>query len=460
MIQAFEMAAALERRKRTTSYIRRSGKNTNQHTTHHTKYKLTCKLASRNVTFIKVHEKQAHMLLTNCKFIVTQNKKREILADTDILIEDNSITKIGKALAKKYPKEKRIDCSERIVMPGLVNCHTHLAMSGMRGLSDDKELAEWLKEIVDAEHNRTKKQIKEEAELGVREALQTGTTTACDMYSPGDAAADAANEHGFRLVDCPAFFSAHHKLDADDIEKHLPTKKYPATITIGLGPHSIYGTDERFLRAVREYATKHKILIHIHVAETRKERVECREKHGMLPIEYLDHIGLLGPDVLIAHAVWLTKGELDIIAKHNVKVVHCPQSNMKLAGGGVMPLKEMQERGITVCLGTDSTASNNSLDMFREMHIAALLHKHHYWDPTMADTQTVLDLATVNGAKALGINCGSIEIGKLADIITLDATAITLQPLKKERILSHIVHSANGSMVKETIVDGVVRWKR
>jgi 5-methylthioadenosine/S-adenosylhomocysteine deaminase len=180
----------------------------------------------------------------------------------------------------------------------------------------------------------------------------------------------------------------------------------------------------------------------------------------MLPVEYLDHIGFLGPDVLIAHAVWLTKRELDILAKRNVKVVHCPQSNMKLAGGGVMPLREMRERGITVALGTDSAASNNSLDMFREMHTCALLHKHHYWDPTAAAAQDVLDMATVQGAKVLGNDrIGSIEEGKLADVITLDATELNLQPLKKERIISHLVYAANGCNVAEVIVDGKLLLK-
>ena len=327
-------------------------------------------------------------------------------------------------------------------------------MSGMRGLSDDKELAEWLRDIISAEHNRTKQEILDEARLGVKETLRTGTTTCADMYSPSDVAVIAAEEQGLRLVEFAAYFTAHHELVASDIAQHLPKGSHLDTTTIGLGPHSIYGTDERFLRALREYATTHKLRIHIHVAETRKERVDCKKKTGKLPIEYLDHLGFLGPDVIIAHAVWLTKGELDIIAKRGVSVAHCPQSNMKLAGGGVMPLVEMQERGITVALGTDSTASNNSLDMFREMHIAALLHKHHYWDPTVANAQTVLDLATVNGAKALGLDCGAIEEGKLADIIMLDATAENLQPLDGSRVISHLVYAACGMHVREVIVNG------
>lgn len=395
------------------------------------------------------------MLLRNCRYLVTQNAARDILERVDVLVQDNRIKEIGKGLARRFPKEKMIDCTERIVMPGLINAHTHLGMSGMRGFSDDKELAAWLAEIIEGEHARTRKKILAEAVLGVRESLRMGTTCCCDMYSPGDVAAEAAEKLGIRLVNCPAFFTAHHALSASDIAKHLPAKRYPSTISMGLGPHSIYGTDEGFLKAIRAFATKHKMLMHIHVAETRKERVECKGRTGLLPVEYLDSIGFLSPNVLIAHAVWLTKGELDILAARGVKVVHCPQSNMKLAGGGVMPLREMHERGIVVALGTDSTASNNSLDMFREMHTAALLHKHHYWDATVAPAQTVLDMATRDGARALGLaDLGSIEPGKLADIITLDATDINVQPLAKERIVSHLVYSASGLNVSEVIVNG------
>jgi 5-methylthioadenosine/S-adenosylhomocysteine deaminase len=393
-------------------------------------------------------------MIISCKYLITQNKKREILEDIDVLIKENKILQIGKNLHKQHPTENILDCKDRIVMPGLVNAHTHLGMSGMRGYSDDKELAQWLKEIIAAEHTRSQKEIDREAILGVREALRTGTTTICDMYDPAQSAIKAA-KIGIRLVNTPSFFTAHRKLSAEDIPKMLE-KKVPSTITQGLGPHSIYGTDEKFLREIREYATKHAMLIHIHVAETRKERVECKQKTGMLPVQYLEHIGFLGPDVLMAHSVWLTKGELDSIAKRNVKIVHCPQSNMKLAGGGVMPLREMHERNIIVALGTDSTASNNSLDMFREMHTCALLHKHHYWDPTIADAQTVLDMATINGAIALDINAGSIEPGKLADIITIDITHENLQPVKKERLVSHLIYAANGMNVAEVIVDGKV----
>lgn len=400
------------------------------------------------------------MLLKNCRYVVTQNAKREILRDVDILIKDNHIERIGKNL-KGTPV---INCKDRIVMPGLINCHTHIGMSFMRGISDDKELGLWLNDIITAEHKASKKEIEQGACIGLREAIRTGTTTVCDHYWEHDASPKIAAKLGIRLYFFQDFFTAHHELDASQIPKLLPdAKEWPGTIKLGLAPHSIYGTTEKFLRHARTYASEHKLLLHTHVAETRKERVECKAKTGKLPIEYLESLGFLNGDVMVAHAVWLTKGELDTLAKRKASVVHCPQSNMKLAGGGVMPLREMQERGINVALGTDSTASNNSLDMFREMHTAALLHKHHYWDGAAADAQSVLDMATINGAKAIHMpDLGSIENGKLADIITLDATDENLQPVDEKRIVSHIVYAANGLNVSEVIVDGniVVRNKQ
>jgi 5-methylthioadenosine/S-adenosylhomocysteine deaminase len=401
------------------------------------------------------------IILKDCRYLVTQDDKRTVLEHVDVLVEGNRIAAIEKHLLQdqKSKDVTVIDCSDRIVMPGIINCHTHLGMSDLRGLHDDDELAAWLKIIIAAEHDRTHAQILDGARAGVRESLRTGTTTCCDMYDPGDVAITAAREHGMRLVACPSFFTAHRKLDdqmaRETISAALPDPAtLPSTITLGLGPHSIYGCPEQFLRDVRDEATKRMLPLHIHVAETRKERVECYDEHAMLPVQYLEHLGFLGKDVLIAHAVWLTKGELDTLAKRDVKIVHCPQSNMKLAGGGVLPLREMLERGITVALGTDSTASNNSLDMFREMHVCALLHKHHYWDPKAADAQTVLDMATVNGAVALNIDAGSIAPGKLADIITLSLSDENLQPIARERIVSHLVYAANGLNVRDVIIDG------
>ena len=261
------------------------------------------------------------MLLSNCRFVVTQNRDREILEHADILISGNRIAEIGKHLARKHPDEEIIDCSERIVMPGLINCHTHLGMSGMRGLSDDKELEEWLKEIVAAEAALTKKESFANASNGMREALRTGTTTVVDHYWEHTGSIAAARASGIRLMFMQDFFTAERALSGS-IDEAMPHEGLPSTITIGIAPHSIYGTDRYFLSRAREYATGKTMLLHIHVAETRAERVECRNAHGMLPVEYLEHLGFLGPDVMLVHMLWLTKGELDVVARRGSSVVH------------------------------------------------------------------------------------------------------------------------------------------
>jgi 5-methylthioadenosine/S-adenosylhomocysteine deaminase len=383
-------------------------------------------------------------MIIRCRCIVTQDDDRRILEHASIRVEGNEIIAVGDLTPKS--KEKILDWSDRVVLPGLINCHSHLPMSGLRGVSDDKELDEWLADIVVAEHKLTPAQRKDAALLAMREALRTGTTSIVDHY--WDHCSLDANP-GLRLFFFEDYFKAHRTLDRID----LPKAKGLATV--GLAPHSIYGTDAPFLRSARAYASKHAVRLHTHVAETRKERVDCLQAHGKLPVHLLHDIGFLGPDVMLVHMVWVTKGELDLIAKAGSHVVHCPQSNMKLAGGGVMPLLEMRERGINVALGTDSVASNNSLDLFREMHVAALLHKHHYWDGRVADAQTVLDMATRNGAKALGRNdLGVIAPGMRADLIALDASASQLAPLLPERIVSHLVYSADGSLVRDVMVDG------
>lgn len=385
------------------------------------------------------------MLLKNCRFVVTQDSERRILENTDVLLEGNKIRAIGQNLSGT----DILDCSDRIVMPGLVNAHAHMAMTHLRGLSDDKELNEWLKDVWEYEKKFIDEDISKGAYLGIAESLRFGTTSVMDMFYRAAVSGEAAQNLGIRYIGAQSY-AKDNPLSG---EIHLP-RAISGRVGFCLGPHSIYQATEEDLRTVRRIAAQNNALVTIHLAETRKERAEFVRENGMLPVEYLDRIGFLGDDVLLVHCVWLTKRELDIIARRGCKVIHCPQSNMKLASGGVMPLQEMRSRGIAVALGTDSAVSNNSLDMFREMHTAALLHKQHYWDATAADAQHVLDMATLHGALALGIDVGSIVEGKLADIITLDCNDVNLLPLQRDRVVSHLVYAANGMNVAEVMVDG------
>lgn len=390
------------------------------------------------------------MLLKNCRYVVTQNSRREILENVDILVEGNRISSI----AKDLDGEDAIDCSERIVMPGLVNAHAHLGMTHLRGISDDDELAEWLERVWAQEREFTEEDILRGSYLGIVESLRSGTTAIADMYFREQLAGEAAQSLGARLIGFETLMDVHPLS-----RKTLDPPEDSGRVTYGLGPHSIYAADERLLKQVSDRAREKGLLVQVHLSETRKERAEFRARTGMLPAEYLDKIGFLSKSVLLVHCNWLTKGEIDRIAKSGASVVHCPRSNMKLAGGSVMPLKEMRERNITVCLGTDSAASNNSLDLFSEMRTAALLHKHHYWDPAILGAQETLDLATCNAASALRIEAGSLEEGRLADLITLDLEDVNLQPHDAQRVVSHLVYAACGLNVSEVIVDGKLLLK-
>jgi len=413
------------------------------------------------------------MLLTNCRYVITQDKNREILENADILIQDCKIKSIIKSIAKNtnendvknsnkvITSNKIIDCSDKIVMSGLINMHTHIAMHSLRGICDDEELDIWLKKVVNEEKKFDETKIKENCVNAVNEMINYGTTTFVDMYYPIKPVIDAVKKTNIRAVLAPSIYNfvGEEKKQFNEIkwlleknnEKCNSEKNDCNLIKLAYGLHSIYACSEEMLKKVKKNAKDNLILIHI--AETRKERVECLKKNGKLPIEYLNSIGFLGENVIVIHAIWLTKGELDLINKAKTKVVHCPVSNMKLASGGVMPLTEMHNRNIIVGLGTDSVASNNNLDMFEEMKVCGLLHKQHRWDATVAPVQKIIDMATIDAARILNMDIGSIEIGKKADIITLKIEN-NLYDTNKKNILSNIVYNASGHNVCDVIING------
>ncbi len=394
------------------------------------------------------------MLFKNCRFVVTQNEKREILEHVDIEIEGNIIKKIGKNLKAK----KTLDCSDKIVMPGLINTHTHVGMHSLRGICDDEELPAWLDKVIAAEKKFTAKQIQQNAEQACKEMLLSGTTTFVEMYTPIEPILAGVKKHSIRAVLCPVIygFLGNVKEQLATAKKLIDGFSHPL-ISLGLGAHSIYTCDEQTLKDIKYYAHRKNLLTPIHLAETRKERFDCFDKHKKLPAEYLASLGFLNEKTLLVHSIWLTKGEVRIIAQHKSAVSHCPVSNMKLSSGGVTPLMEMFEENVIVGLGTDSVASNNSMDMFKEMMICGLLHKQHRWDPKAAPVQKLLDMVTIDGAAAIGMRheIGSLEVGKKADIICLDV-AENHWPLSKENVLSHLVYSTSGRSVCNVVVDGKV----
>lgn len=389
------------------------------------------------------------MLLKNCRFLVTQDEKRRVLQNFDVLVEGNRIAKIGKAMSDGRGEET-IDCSQKIVMPGLVNAHTHLGMHSLRGSCDEKELFEWLAELEPLEKKLTAKQVKENTLSGLKEAIRFGTTTIYDSYKFPQERLEAFEEMGMRGLISSTITDEKSFRAGTSFLSGLKSKLVKGAIA----PNSIYKCDEETLRKCIEFSEENKVLRRIHVGETRKERFDVLQKKGKLAIEYLESIGFLGEKALLVHCIWVTKGEIRKISRAGAKVAHNPVSNMKLSAGGVMPLVEMLEEKVVVGLGTDSVASNNNLDLFEEMKIAGLLHRHHKWDANAVTAQQVLDMATVQGAKALGLEqMGAIEEGNYADIITLDIEG-NLLPMND--VVSNIVFAAQGMNVNDVIIDGKV----
>jgi len=380
-----------------------------------------------------------------------------------ILVEDGVVRKVGEVDGSA---DKVIDASGMIAVPGLINAHTHLSMTLFRGYADDMQLQDWLqKKIWPLEAKLTGEDCYFGALLGAVEMIRSGTTTFVDMYFHMEDVARAVTESGLRgflsygtidLFD-PAK-SSRERANVQKFHEYVRALGNPR-IRFAIGPHAPYTCSDEMLQWSKEFAEKNNTLIHIHVAETRREQAESQKQHGMRAVEHLDKIGALSKNMLAAHCVWLTKSEVKLLARSEVKVAHCPVSNMKLASGGVAPLPEMFDAGIPVALGTDGAASNNSLDMFETMKICALIHKAHRWDPTILPAQKTLDLTTIEAARAIGADreLGSVEPGKRADIILLDATAPNLRPLHgAETVISDLVYSASSGNVNTTIVDGRV----
>jgi 5-methylthioadenosine/S-adenosylhomocysteine deaminase len=401
------------------------------------------------------------MILIKNTTILTQNSQRQIIKNGAILINDEYILDIGltKKLEKKYVNyvKKIINGQEKVALPGLINAHTHAAMTLLRGLADDMILMDWLtKKIWPRETKFKPGDIFNGTEIACKEMSQSGTTTFNNMYWYNEKEIHAVNSSGLRdfsgllLLDAMNFTPIYIEKLFNQLKKKTNKK-----IKINIAPHSIYAVSEKNLIWAKKFADQNNLLLHIHLSETEKEVSDCLKIHKCRPVEYLEKIGFLGKNVIAAHGCWLSDAEIKILVKKKVSLAHCPTSNLKLASG-IMPLSKLIKAGANVCLGTDGAASNNSLDMFSEMKIAALIHKWNEKNPVIADAQTVLDMATINGARALHMDneIGSLSIGKKADIILLDFNQPHLKPCSSP--ISHLVYSARGADVDLTIIDGKI----
>ncbi|WP_414837022.1 amidohydrolase [Candidatus Nanohalococcus occultus] len=390
------------------------------------------------------------MILENIRFLVTQNENREILENIDLRIEDGKITEISENIEAE---DEKIDCSNKIVLPGLINCHTHVSMSLLRGVSDDKELDEWLhEEIIPRETELSPQDVYDGAVLGIKEMLKSGTTCFNDMYAPEEKVAEAVDKTGIRAV------LANGIIERSDIDSRLEESKefiesfadHPR-IKPAVSPHAVYTCSEAALKTLRDQAEELDTSLHIHLSETKSENEEFEAENGERPVEFLERIGLLDENTIAAHCTHLTEEEIDLLAENSVSVSHNPCANLKL-GSGIAPVPALLEKGVSVGLGTDGPASNNSFNMFEEMKFASLIQKNS--DPETMSAQQALDMATVNGAEALGLDgIGSVEEGNKADLVAVEVDE-AVKPAEKERIVSHLVFSTPS--VSETVVDGEV----
>jgi 5-methylthioadenosine/S-adenosylhomocysteine deaminase len=390
--------------------------------------------------------------------VVTQNAIREVLV-ADVLIEDGRIVKVGKVTDSV---DEVIDAHGDIVMPGLVNAHTHVAMSVMKGIADDLPFGDFLDKVFAVDAKRQEKDIDVGARLGCLEMIRSGTTTFVDMYYSEDVIAKAVEDSGIRGVLCWAVldqrFTTQKGVPLENCKRFYEAQKGQRRVIPGIGLQGVYVCSEETFLGAKEFALENELLLHFHLSETRKEVYDHKDKTGKRPAEWLSQIGFLGPQCLAAHAAWLTINEVKALARAKASIASCPVSNMKLATGGVAPIPEMLVEGVNVSLGTDGSTTNNSLDMFGEMKTLALLQKSSRWDPTVVKAQQALDFATRNGAKAIGLESviGSIEPGKMADLIILDGSSPNLRPMLPSNIVANIVYSSNAGDVKTTICDGRV----
>lgn len=387
------------------------------------------------------------MLIKNARLAVMPDR---IAEHVNINIENGKI-----AGFEADKTDDVIDGSNYIVMPGLVNAHTHAAMTLFRGVANDMTLDEWLnRHIWPAEAKMTEKHVYAGAMLACMEMIKSGTTCFSDMYWHWHGTANAVEETGMRAALNEVFIDSRVKDIEINKKLFAESRKYPERIKFHLGPHAIYTVSKQSLEWFRDFAQENKLITHVHLSETKNEVDECIRKNGMRPVEYLYKIGLLGERTIAAHCCWLSDNEIEILRKTKTNIVHCPTSNMKLTSG-VMNLEKM--KGMNIGIGTDGAASNNSLNMFTEMKTASLLNKIITNSPMAAKAEDVLRFATENGAKMLGFDYG-IKADADADLILINIVNPSLSPLTKDRLTSHLVYSFNGN-VDTSIINGNIIMK-
>lgn len=397
-----------------------------------------------------------NILIKNA-YIITMNEKEEVLENADLAIENDRIKYVGNVPAD-FKADKIIDGSKKAVLPGLINAHTHMAMSLFRNYADDLPLHEWLtQKIWPIEDKLTSEDVYYGTMLSIVESIKSGVTCFSDMYFFMDDTAKAALESGIRARLAWGMIGVR----ADDDSRFDITRRFyndwqgsgDGRITVMAGPHAPYTCSPEYLQRVADFAKEMNLGIHIHLSESEREVKENYEKFGKSPIKHVYDLGIFDVPVTAAHCVHLSDEDIDILKEKNVNVVYNPGSNLKL-GNGFAPVVKLLQKGVNVALGTDGSSSNNNVNMFEEINLSAILNKGVTGNPTVVPAIEALKMATINGAKALCMDkeLGSIEENKKADIIIVDMNKPHFYPMHD--VVSSMVYTAQGSDVETVIING------
>ena len=383
----------------------------------------------------------------------------DVIQETSLYIEGDRIAAIGDEPAG-FSEDKVIDGKDKLVIPGLINCHTHSYMSFMRNVADDLSFMDWLFGTIDPiEQQMTDEDTYWGANLAIIEMMKSGTTCFNDMQMNIHQTTRAVKESGMRAVVCRGLVGSGNDEAGQSRLRQAYEERDAAKdcdrLTFKLGPHAPYTCDDAFLKIVAEEAKKENMGIHTHLSESESEISQIQEKYGCTPIALAEKCGIFDVPAIVAHCVQVTDEDIDILKKKNVSVVTNPASNMKL-GNGFAPVARMLEKGVNVCLGTDGAASNNCLNMFHELSLLTLIHKGTGRTPQCISAKEGFRIATINGARALGLEkeIGSIEVGKKADLAILDLNTPSLTP--RNNLIAGLSYSANGSEVDTVIINGQV----
>ena len=376
---------------------------------------------------------------------------------SDMLIKDGLISSIRHSSDQQPDGAETVDCSGKTAVPGFVNMHTHAGMSMMRGIGEDISFHEWLKKIWEVESRIDAEFVYHATKVACLEMIKTGTTTFNDHYWHMPMAYKAAQEMGLRAVLAYVICDRNDPVESERqklqcAEMYELTSGWDSSATFAVAIHAIYSVSEPMILWATDFARQRGLKIHIHVSETEKEVEDCKAQHGCSPVEYLDRLGVLGPDVIAAHTLWLSEADIEILCKRGVTCVHNVNSNLKLASGYRFLYNELRDAGANICLGTDGCASSNNLDMLETIKTSAMIQKAWRKDSSAMPLNELISMATANAGRALGLNIGRLEEGALADILIVDTDNYNF--LSPGTFEANLVYSAHSDCIDSVICNG------